>query len=94
MILQKLGDLDGAIAAFEESANILKTASAYVAKNLSWLVWATLWSDGRDLKALTGLRPEDSPQWSARADEAIESGRNLSRAVMPIMLANCSTKRS
>ena len=33
-----------------------------------------------DLKALTGLRPEDSPQWSARAEEAIESGRNLSRA--------------
>ena len=78
VVLRKLGDLEGSIAAFTESAKILQTASPRHHQPEFAGAAEFMLKEAEDVKALAGFRAEDAEAWAARAQQAMESGRQMS----------------
>ncbi len=80
MILKKLGDLDGAIAAFRESARTFEAASDRYHQPEFANASQFMNAEADNLQALAGLRLEQAEQWAAKAEEASTAGTQMSRA--------------
>jgi tetratricopeptide (TPR) repeat protein len=80
LILKKLGDLEGAIAAFSESVKILKSTRSRREEAGFAAAADYMLKEAADLKRLAELRPNEVGVWSSRAQKAIEDGTQLSRS--------------